>query len=111
MSRRVGGVGQLSRRLQLRIRQVVDLLHIGDDGVDQLRRGLRTGELVDDHIAGEIAWASHAAVAAIGAEVADTAQAQDVDMAVEIVGGLGIEQGIDHRQPPGRSERPGMNMS
>ena len=107
MGRRVGGIGELSRRLQLRIRQVIDLLHIGDDGVDQLRRGLRPVELVDDHIAGEITQRGDAAVASIGGEVADAPQARDVDVAMQIVGGLGVEQGIDHRQPARPVGKPG----
>jgi hypothetical protein len=111
MGGRIGGIRQLPIRLQFRIWQIVDLFHKGDDGVHQLRRGLRSVELVDDHIAGKIAERGDAAVAPIRGEVADAAQARDVDVAVQIVGGLGLNRELTTANPPGRSESPGMNMS
>src|SRR6201992_3193463 len=64
---------------QAGIGQKIDVMDVGDDGIDNDRRRFGTGELVDDDVADEIVQRRHPAVVAVGREVARTAQARDRD--------------------------------
>ena len=59
------------------IGQEVDILDIGDDGIEGNRGRFRPGKLVDDNVVDEIAQRWHPAVVAIGRKIACAAQARD----------------------------------
>ena len=89
-------------RTKTRIRQEIDVLDVGDDGVENGGRRLGSGELVDDDVADEVAQRRHPAVGAIGREIARAAQARNPDRIEHAVVRLRIEQrtrGVEISRP------------
>jgi len=74
------------------IRQEIDILDIGDDGVENGGRRLGSWNSLNDDVVDEIAQRGHAAVDAIGRERARAAQARDPDRIEHEIVGLRIEQ-------------------
>jgi hypothetical protein len=72
-------VRRARRRGELRVGDELELVHVGDQRVEDQRRRLGAGELADDDVARELAQRCGAAVAPVGRREADAAQARDVD--------------------------------
>ena len=91
------------------IGQEIDVLDIGDDGIEDDRRRLGPGELVDDDVVDEIAQRRHAAVVAIGRKIARAAQARDPapDRARRL-SAFGLNSGPVVSKLPGRVDIFGM---
>src|ERR1700742_3559941 len=74
------------------IGQKVDILDIGDDGVEDGWGRLGACELIDDDVANEIAQRGDTAIVAIRREIARTTQARDPDRVEHAIVCFGIEQ-------------------
>ncbi len=87
------GFGQLTVRCQHGIRQEVELKHVGDESVQHEGGRFVPAELIDDHVAGEIAQGSETAVATIGTGETQAAKARDVERVVTPVVEDRVEKG------------------
>ena len=90
------GTGKPTIGCQHGVGQKVEFEHVGDQRVQHEGRRLLAAELVDDHVAAEIAQGSEAAIAAIGSGEAQSAQARNINRVVAPVVEDGIEECAIH---------------
>src|SRR5262249_23877360 len=70
----------------------IDILNVNDDRIDNRRRRLGAGKLVDDYVADKIPQRRRPPVMAVGGQKPGATQARDGDRVEQTVVGLGIKK-------------------